>query len=133
MGIADCWNMPVIKNPRSDGALRTTMDNFPDNPEIPMLSSSRVHDVPYIQIPNDHYPKPGKCEKARAMFMKDMEMVDNNRPYKLELKCRYITFKDMDHYWESPDGGNKKKCDILPTCRKYTQYDFKDPEMRAPK
>lgn len=63
--------MPVVKNARSDGALRTTMPNFPDNPEIPMLSASRVHDVPYIQIPNDHYPNPGKCEKSRAMFLKE--------------------------------------------------------------
>jgi len=41
-----------------------------------------------------------------------MEMVDNKRPFKLELKQRYITFRDMDHYWSDPDGGNKKVCDV---------------------
>ena len=44
-----------------------------------------------------------------------MDMVDNKRPFKLELKQRYITFTDMDHYWDSPDGGNKKKCDVSNT------------------
>ena len=41
-----------------------------------------------------------------------MEMVDNKRPFKIELKQRYITFRDMDHYWDDPDGGNKKQCDV---------------------
>merc|ERR1712070_325877 len=149
--------MPVLKNRnRTDGARRTTMPNFPENPEIPEMSAMRVSDIPY-DINVEEHPHNPDMDMPRAMLLHDMAKVLHKKPFKDELKQRYHIYKDLSEYFDSK---SHKKCDILPVCGncggenthrlqyamtvqrgkwfvetenycidcgKYTSYDFKEP------
>jgi len=105
--------MPVLKKKnRTDNARRTTMPNFPDNPEIPEMSAMRVKDIPYDNTPAGVDKKPD-MDMPRSMLLHDMAKVAHKKPFKDELKQRYHIYKDISEYFDSKA---HKKCDILPVC-----------------
>jgi len=87
--------MPVLKKKnRTDNARRTTMPNFPDNPEIPEMSAMRVKDIPYDNTPAGVDKKPD-MDMPRSMLLHDMAKVAHKKPFKDELKQRYHIYKDI--------------------------------------
>lgn len=89
------------------------MPNFPDNPEIPEMSSMRVEDIPYVVNEEMHNNPVPDMDMPRCWLLHDLAKVEHNRPFKDEMKDRYRIFKDLHEYFDSK---SYKKCDILPVC-----------------
>merc|ERR1712031_150896 len=97
MGASRC-KMPVQKSKnRTDGARRTVLNNIPDDPEIPEMSSMRVSDMPWDLQSNPLHPNP-EMDKAQCLLLHDLHKVKCKQPFKDELKQRYIVYKDLSEY-----------------------------------
>jgi len=105
--------MPVLKKKnRTDNARRTTMPNFPDNPEIPEMSAMRVKDIPYDNTPAGVDKKPD-MDMPRSMLLHDMAKVAHKKPFKDELKQRYHIYKDISEYFDSKAHKKSTSCQYV--------------------